>query len=169
MNIPDWMAVHLLYASSYLWLIVATLFFLEVLQAHIRARRAYELSRTFGNGRKVVATGRFVMTRWFLIGAFLAFTTGLIAVAGLHFLPQPPLNTSLVTALLRFILPLMLLSVWRAKVISRHTFENLMKYDDLSETQDAREVEQNDRECEQNTRESEQNDRESGQNERDTR
>lgn len=104
-----------LYFATLAWFLIATVALVDSWHMHRQTKAVYDIARVFGNGRKVLARGRYKVSWWFLAGFFASWTIGLAAVAALLLVPLPRTDTTLYTCVLRYILIFVIFCFWRAK------------------------------------------------------
>jgi hypothetical protein len=107
MMIPDWLAWAGLWASTFLWCLIALVALWDSVKSLGREGYRRRIARAFGNGRRVVAEGRHDTAQWFVVGFAATLGVGVLAAFTLSvqfFTPafsRPDPQYSLTTAAIR--------------------------------------------------------------------
>lgn len=104
-----------LWLSTALWVAVSALALRDAAAEWRETRKEYLEALPFGNGKALVGRYRYRIATWFLVAFSLATVIGIIAVLGNIFAMPEQADTTLVSAILRYLLDFTLYAFWRAK------------------------------------------------------
>lgn len=104
-----------LYISTLLWFLIASAALVDSFSMHKQTKEVYKIAREYGNGRTVMAKGRYDVSWWFLVGFMMSWLIGLLAILALFAVPVPRPDTTIYTFVLRYILIGAVFAFWRAK------------------------------------------------------
>lgn len=111
--------LDLYWAATCLWAALCFVALLDALGALKDEREDLLYTQPLGNGRKTVAEGRYLVSKWFVLGFFVFFLVSEKAVLDLFFSPPPLPETAENLAKLRFATCVVVFAFWMAKRANR--------------------------------------------------